>query len=364
MVAPVTGPFVKFPTFPFADAYQRGYRQKMPIDRPLEYRMYWNYGTRQQVSWFTNGSVDYGIATKQADFNLASDPSYASLRQHAYNKAYEKMRAKAMDTAGWAENLAQINKTRRTLVERSVQLAHFAGAVKQRRFTDAARILRTPLPSNVSHRKAASQNFLEYEYGVKPLVSDIVESCNILTGDPFEKQVRGRASERILRLTTVGGVVSGNPFYTYRQRKATQGTLTVTCRATFRVTSPNLLLANQLGLIDLALPWKLIPGSFIVDWFVNIEQVISSLTDWYGAELLHPHVTDFAIGQYEETYWQNAVYQHGVSEGFRTSYDKESVEMNRTMGLPGPSLVVKPFKGFSVSRGAQAIALVLSVLGK
>lgn len=363
MVAPVTGPFVKYPSRPFADSYQRGYRQKPPYDLALEYRFYDYYGTSKMISWSPSGTV-YGIPTKENNFSLSSQPEYARLRQHAYNLAYERLRAKAMDTAGWAENLAQVNKTRQMFNDRAVQLGRFVTAIRKFRFSQAARILRTPRPSNVSRTKALSQNFLEYEYGLKPLVSDIQESLKILTGDPFDKVVRSRASDRIQRRTGAGGGFGSNPQYTYSERTMTNGTLEVKLGAIVRVTSPNLLLANQLGLIDLALPWKLMPFSFVIDWFVNVEQVASSLTDWYGVTLLNPYNSTFARGEYHYNYFQNASYTHGVNEGYVMNKDKESVEFDRAQGIPGPALIVKPFKGFSLNRGLQAMALVLSVFGK
>lgn len=363
MVAPVTGPFTSFPTEPFADNYRRGYRQKMPVDRPLEYRMYRYYGSSYTVSWLNSNEVS-NPPSKEANFSISSDPSYATRRQAAYNLAYERLRNMAMDTAGWAENLAQINKSRQMINDRAAQLGRFVMALRKGRFNVAARTLRTARPSGVSHGKALAQNFLEFEYGVKPLIKDIQESCKVLTGDPFDRPIRSQASDRITKLVRASGSFGSNPVYSYVQRDATTGTLQLRLRATMRVTSPNLLLANQLGFIDLALPWKLVPFSFVVDWFVNVEQVISSFTDWYGVTLLDPHVSEFRKGQLSQYYWQNASYTSGSNEGFRTIKDKDSVEFDRTMGIPGPSLVMKPFKGFSLERGLQAISLVLSVFGK
>lgn len=365
MVAPVSGPFVKFPSEPFADNYRSGYRQKMPLDRPLAYRMYRYYGTRSVNWWTTSNTFGSDPPVKESNFSLNSLPEFARLRQHAYNQAYEKLKTSSQaGGAGWAENLAQINKSRQLVNQRSVQLATFVKHLVAKDFKRAARTLRTPVPSKVSNRKAVSQNFLEFEYGVKPVVSDLKESLDIITGDPFERAVRGRASEYIRKLQVVNYSAGSNPKQILTQRIRTEGVITVTCRATMRVLNPNAYLANQLGLIDPALPWKLIPFSFIVDWFVNVEQVISSVTDWYGVQLLNPHVTDFVTGTYHDYFSNTLEYLNGTSSGSVTVLDKESVTMDRVMGLPSPAIIVKPFKGFSIQRGAQAIALVLSVLGK
>lgn len=373
MVAPVTGPFIRYPTFPFSDAYQRGYRQEMPIDQPLEYRSYWYFGMTKTDSW-THQSYSPGIWTKQADWSLTSIPDYLRERAACYNLAYERLRSQAMDTAGWAENLAQINQTRDLFNKRAVQLYRIANAARKGRFQDAARhagLLEKydrktgrRLLSEKSGSKRASGFFLEYEYGIKPLVSDLQETLKILTSASPSKQVRGKASSRIAKSTGAGGGFGSNPRCTYTERTIYEGWLELTLRANCVVTSPNLLLANQLGLIDLALPWKLVPFSFVVDWFINVEQVASSLTDWYGVTLQHPHVSEFSRGQYYYNYHQLANYYSGALEGLLIKRDKEYVDFNRTMGIPGPSLVVKPFKGLSINRGLQAVALIVQIFGK
>jgi hypothetical protein len=208
-----------------------------------------------------------------------------------------------------------------------------------------------------------SANFLEYEYGIKPLLKDIDSSIEILTRGDFDLPIRSQASDQIQSVNWVAGSFGSNPRYSYFDRTVVDGRFQIRLRATVRVTNPNLFLANQLGLIDLALPWKLVPFSFVVDWFVNVEQVISSMTDWYGVTLLNPHTTVFTKGSKLSRYWQNAVYTSGHVEGYTTFRDKECVTMDRTMGIPSPILNLKPFRGFSLERGAQAIALVISVLG-
>lgn len=361
MVAPVTGPFNQFPSGPFEDNFRSRRRQRMPVDRPLDYKMYRFYGLRTGEFWDPGSLPVPYIPTKQADFSVTGELEYSRRKQAAFNVAYERFKSKVSDSAGWAENIAQYNKTRKSVVERSVQLANFVVALKRCDFRSAARILRTPVPSGVSNRKALSQNFLEWEYGVKPLISDLESSMKILTGDPGEQRIRGRAKDRFRTLTTSQTVSSS--FFS-RLYEETRWELTITIRAIVRVTNPDVALANQLGIIDLALPWKLIPFSFIVDWFVNVEQVISSVTDWYGVELQHPHWTEWRKGSKYRYDYIDQTYVNGNHEGHEIHTNRESFELDRYLGIPSPTLIVKPFKGFSVERGAQAIALVLSVLGK
>jgi hypothetical protein len=322
--------------------------------------MYRYFGVSYAQEWDLFGTFSKST-TKSATFSLQGEASYSTLRAAAYNAAYERLKSQVSDRAGWAENIAQINKTRKSIIERSVQLANVAKSLRKGDFVAVAKALRTPIPSGVSNRKAASQNFLEWEYGVKPLISDLQSSMQILLSDPGERAVKGRALERISRVTKSGNSTSSA--YAFA-RDAVEGTITMTCRTGVRVVNPNLYLANQMGLIDLALPWKLVPFSFVVDWFVNVEQVISSVTDWYGLQLVNPHYTEFLRGQ--QTYVSNDLHwiSDGRSWGSNVVTQRSHVELIRTLGLPSPTIVVKPFKGFSLERGLQAISLVLSVLGK
>lgn len=360
MVAPISGPFGKFPSEPFADNLRVMWKQAMPVDRPLEYRMYRYYGKTQTESWDQNGYV-YSPATKQANFNFSSLPVYSRLQQAAYNRAYERFRSQVSDRAGWAENIAQINKTRDTVNDRAMQLYHFTRALRKGRFNEAARVLRTPKPSGVSNRKAASQNFLEWEYGVKPVISDLQASMQILLSDHGRRKCVGGSREHYTDLQNSRVTA---PNYEFQSRRVVKGFVQMTARSEVIISNPNVYLANQLGLIDLALPWKLIPFSFVVDWFVNVEQVISSVTDWYGLTLINPHTTEFRSGSDDYDEFLDTTNINGIHEGHITKYQKTSMELNRSMSIPGPTLILKPFKGFSLNRGAQAISLILAVFGK
>jgi hypothetical protein len=188
----------------------------------------------------------------------------------------------------------------------------------------------------------------------------------ILVGTEFgPKPLKGSGRSSYASTTVVdsfGGGITG------RQVTTLQGNTVITNRVIAQITNPNLFLANQLGLIDIALPWKLLPFSFVVDWFINVEQVLSSVTDWYGVSLIHPHRSVFLTGRrnFHSYSWSTAYLPGGGSTIVwgRSIVDQNSTEWARELGFSQPTLKVRPFKGFSVQRGVQAISLVLAVLGK
>jgi hypothetical protein len=109
-----------------------------------------------------------------------------------------------------------------------------------------------------------------------------------------------------------------------------------------------------LGFINpISVAWALVPFSFIVDWFVNVQQVLEQFTDFAGLTLSNPATTAFYELDY--AYDRTDIYHPG-------GYTYKSWEMVRTQGLSGPVLHLRPWKGLSPYRGATAIALLLGVL--
>jgi hypothetical protein len=356
---PVTGPIVQTVNGYNTTMSRQRYRQAMPVDRPLPYT-FSEVGGRTFVDNYTG----YSVSAKDSSFDVQGfwGSEYNRKATYARNKAYEKLKAGLGDTAGWLENVAQMGKTRQGIIQRSVQAYQAVSAIKKCRFGDAARILRTPVPSGVSNRKALSQNFLEYEYGWKPLISDLQSSMEILTSDPGERSLYGRAREPLTYRNF--SITSTSTSYASLTRTA-DAWIDARCGAIARITNPNLFLANQLGILDLALPWKLMPFSFVVDWFINVEQVLSSCSDWAGVSLSHQWSNFFVSGSHKSLSYSTWNFQ--VPNDIRwtkTNTWNIDVRMTRLTSIPGPVLQVKPFKGFSLQRGAQAIALVLAVLGK
>lgn len=353
MVAPVTGPYVTYPSNPYTDSFRRWRRQKPPYDIPLEFKFYEYYG-----KGVTGGSGGYSVG-KQATLSSANFDK-SRQQDHAYNVAYSRLQSMMGERSGWAETFAQINKTRSTINGRALQLARFVSALRRFDIKRAERILRSPAPYSVSRRKGVAQNWLEWQYGIAPVLNDFQNSMSTLVNTDFGFQfLKGRGKSSTYYNTHS---YSSSPDGSWaRANDVATAQVTVTCRTRARITNPNLFLANQLGILDTALPWKMIPFSFVVDWFINVEQVLSSVTDWYGVQLQYPHRTIFWKGSGLKTSstWVKSSQYYSWS-----SLDRSFCEVDRIMGLPSPKLVMKPFKAWSIKRAANAIALVVSVLGK
>lgn len=367
MVLPITGPFW---TTVYTDGgrekvQQESYRQAKPFDRPLQYSVTRTKGWNRHVSSSASGFTDSDRVPNLSWSTQGSVSDYIRRRSAAYNAAYEQLRGKIGDSAGWAENIAQFRSAADMVNSRCVQLARFFVNLRRGQFKEAARGLKSPQPRNLRDGdKAFAGNVLEWYYGWAPLLSDISSSISILTDTEF-------VTRRLVASSTESWGYGDS--YTVTNWLGTESTwwhITAEVKARIavraRIDNPNLFLAGSMGLIDPALPWKLVPFSFVVDWFVNVEQVISSITGFLGVQLEHPYhsyrVRSTGNGRvttnYTEWYPQhNAVLGSYV---IATSYGMED-KFERHLGIPSPTLIVKPFHGFSLSRGLQAISLIIAV---
>jgi hypothetical protein len=269
-----------------------------------------------------------------------------SLTVLAYNKAYDKLKDRIGDNAAWAVNLAEWKQSVSTIEKRGLQLLAFTRKLKRFDFFGAANELGLGRPPRgVSRRKQFSNNFLEFHFGWEPAIKDIGSSIKILESDFGSKAVKGRATSETLYPYTTG---SGSGFYS----QLVKFTSHVTIGADVRISNPNLNLASQMGFINpLTVAWELVPFSFVVDWFVNVGAVLGACTDFAGMSLERKYVTRFQETSNQEV-WGYGRHQHSV--GYYT---------RRSVGsIPGPTLAVRPFKGFSAVRGATAIALLVQQL--
>lgn len=129
--------------------------------------------------------------------------------------------------------------------------------------------------------KRTANEWLQFQYGVRPLMGDLAESVELLkeglTMKPLIAFCEGSASERIDKKLLAKGSLPGGwnfPYSLYETAKSR-----VTYKGMYSVRNETVLaMAGSLGLTNpLALVWEAIPFSFVVDWWINIGEVIQSL---------------------------------------------------------------------------------------
>lgn len=361
---PIQGPFSKTETilgYPTGSGYKppevvtsrTWYRQARPYDRPLTFTF-----RRQYV--VARNFVGNIRPSGYTQYNMAGelDASHAAV---ARNKCYGKFVSSVADYSQWANNVLEASKTLNVAAQRLEQLVTFARRLKKFDFVGAARVFgHSRPPRKVTRAKGFGKNWLEYHFMWEPAVKDIEAGVKALTRDFSPVKVVARA-----RHTTGGSV---------RHVNDSQGDLTVTsddskCRmeAWVRIVNPNSSLASELGLINLgSVVWEAVPFSFVADWFGNVGQVLASATDFVGKELLFSSTTVYQVRYNFLHTWgyQQSYVDPPYGGPWTADQGARSVFVNRTLGVTGPTLAMKPFKGFSVIRGATAAALLLQFLPK
>lgn len=249
-------------------------------------------------------------------------------------RAFEQFRDKVSDFAMLAVNVAERHQAVNSLVQRT------SGATKQlenllnRRWKA---ILRAAKRNGANWNKT----FLEFHFGWIPLMQDVYTTARVITKPPPSGYFSGKGQTPWKHTTTAGSVV-------------TSVTLVagVKIKGPVWIDNPNLHLFNQLGLLNPAsIAWELVPFSFVLDWFGNVNTVLSQWTDFAGVNtslVSHTRRVDGDIVRYYEPPYPS----------YLTTF--HSYELERIPGLPVILPALKPFNGFSPTRGATAIALLLN----
>jgi hypothetical protein len=202
--------------------------------------------------------------------------------------------------------------------------------------------------------KKQGSNVLEYSFGWAPSVGDIASAVRKLGGEINPSTVRARKSMEY----SFSEPDLGNG--SIRRDVGGSGKLEVSLRARVRCTNPNTVLLNQLGLTNPAsILWEVVPWSFVVDYFVNVQEFLQSFTDLIGLELERDSFTFFTIERGGMASRWNILPKPNYSP---LSYSWERCEVIRTPGIPRPTLALKLPWRMSMQRAATSIALLLQRL--
>lgn len=309
---------------------QESYVQEKPYKAPLGYSI-----QRDTVKPGRDWTVDAWMG----HMYYASLPYY--LDNSLKTRAYEKFRDKANTYMQWAVNYVERQSAISSLTNRVNGAAELLWNIRHRRWRQIARAAKR-------NGKNWNQTFLEFHFGWIPLCADVYSTMETLFEVPPGLPIRIRVSteER-----------SGFRAWDSNQYHDEQtGLYGVGITGLVTVNNPNLLLLNKLGLLNPAsIAWELVPYSFVLDWFANINTVLSQFTDFAGLNTDLVSYTTRCEGtrkQYYTTWDGTGILWDGPA--FKT------FEMKRYTGLPTILPAIKPLKRLSVTRGVTAIALLLN----
>lgn len=354
MVAPIVGPFttvlsMRNPSHGGVDLQrtQTRYRQKRPIDQPLPYDTRYAYA-RKRV-----GAPETTVSPFSADL-----ATYVEWNSAHYNGlkiiAYDRLKGQISESAQLGVGLIETRKSVDMISKRATQLWTAARALRRLDFARVNQALNLRGdPPRKAVKKAKASDFggawLEYSFGWAPTVADIGNAIQVLQEPLKDVRIRAKAKGTGYTITD-----SWPPSYWGQGKKWTITDTALAYGVDVAITNPNLYLANKLGFVNPAqIVWELIPFSFVVDWFVNVEQFLGTGTDFLGLSQKNPYTTYFMRGK--------CLAQWGA--GYAGSYSEfDVIRMWRGLGLSQPNLALRPWKIWGWQRALNASALLTLAL--
>lgn len=368
MALPTFGPFVEVSYDGIKYVYREKFKQSKPIDRPLA------YNARYAIEVRTKGNPQVNAAYLGGyDWINTGTVNWDSL----VGKARERLSAKVSNRASMGANLATISQSVSMMQSRALQLLQAVRAIRKGDFSTAnLRLNLATTPKKVSVKKRLASNWLEYSYGWSPLISDIYNAADVLQSPINDVYVRTTASDgfsmREIELTPPWQGQNPVAMYPLPYEWDQHSKLSLNCRVAMgmavAVDNPNLWLANQMGLINpLPVLWEVIPWSFVLDWFTNASQFMQLGTEYYGLTLKNEWTTYSVKGEldYADRFlyqWMEGSPPSLLKGGRDPAWKGRVFQMARSPGLASPGFYVRPFKGMSWQRGANAISLLVQQL--
>lgn len=245
---------------------------------------------RYRINSATGTALKDGVATGNMELSIdpAGNPSNVDTTKadsEALGK-FAKRILKAHTTFQGGVFIGELGQTLRMIKNPALGL--------RRLVTDfhelAKRIRATRRIGNLaSHIRQVEKNlgdaYLEWQFGVKPLASDLESLCKALARQSVHRQVgvqriSAKGSTRSNVTEQIGYDIAVNSGFKFRTRVVTVGTAEVVYRGGVRLEAidPKTLDPALFGFTPeqfLPTAWELLPWSFLIDYFVNIDDIIA-----------------------------------------------------------------------------------------
>lgn len=271
----------------------------------------------------------------------------------ALSKAQSKLKDKLGDSAELGVTLVEWKRTAALVNQNALRLLYLATLVGQLNKRRLKRLFRQPKKLRKRARRVprdVAGLWLEYSFAWAPLVNDIYTGLGILSQDPPSPRIRARGTT--LWTQRFRGNIPTREFWVVDRRVGVQ----LVCDV--KIANPNLFLLQKAGLLNpVAIVWELVPWSFVVDWFTNLGQVMTQFSDFAGLDITNSSTTTFGDTRSSYTW----IEPNGT---LLDAFSGQRIQVQREIGLQTPTLLVRPFTGFSITRGANALSLAIQQLGK
>jgi hypothetical protein len=305
----------------------------------------WTYAIENRGYWYGQIGVKShnGIIEERHSGVVESDyPTYPPWEKDAvYNRALEKLNAKARGELDLGIALAEAGSTMRMI--RSVS-----------KVIDFGRL------SRIGGTRDLANGWLQWQYGWKPLVSDVFNAADEAIRVVLNKleRIKVRASIPYEAQQSTTRVILGRSVPVMVQVKGK-----VSCTIGVTYTVPTFDPARWSSLNPVSLAWELIPYSFVVDWFYDIGGWLRAMETslLYGGAMQHGYISELRLYEAKEQVSPG----HQVSDAtYKWTYECvdgsiKRVDFRRTATNVWP-LPRKPT--FQVDLGAQRLTSAAALL--
>lgn len=261
------------------------------------------------------------------------------------------------DKANFAESIANLDRTLSMLTSAVVALARAIKAARKGDFYGVATSVVGLSPSKTRNKNVrawtdgSGNRWLEYQYGWKPLVNDVV-----VLSELAKEQNRKLLLMTAKRRTSMDEglpVNTASTIYAY----SASGFIRNDCfvRLDYVVSDPKLALIESLGLGNpFLLAWELVPFSFVIDWLLPIGNVLDALTTSLGILYKGGSTTLCTTSRVTMLHGN---YFGATGRLITATVSSISVQRKTHPTLPLPRLYIKsPFT--SLTRAVTALALL------
>lgn len=199
--------------------------------------------------------------------------------------------------------------------------------------------------------KGLSNAWLQWSYGIKPLIQDVEGAMTQLDKSKDRPQTVLFKSTQRRTYSGHGKWSSGNHRLDEFRAFSIEGEMTCTGKIYGLITSPVTKTADELGLLNPALlAWEVIPYSFVVDWFMPIGTYLQCMVPIRGLSLKTGYIYTKGEAYANATYGWNQVVSNGkIKSMFK---DRQILTGYPEYEMPAPSF------DLSVNQAISAISLL------